>query len=109
MDGFPKLAKFPGLLLRENVTKTNKKSNFNKVCNINNKAKKITEDLPVADRIDKLQEKEAYITIKDCKDDFPNRVSCQLVNLCKLRIGKISKAILYRINTAVQNHNKVNQ
>ena len=42
-------------LLRENVTKTYKKSNFNKVRNTNNKAKKITENLPVADRIDKLQ------------------------------------------------------
>ena len=39
--------------------------------NINNKAKKITENLPVADRIDKLQEKEAHITIKDHKDDLP--------------------------------------
>ena len=61
--------------MRENVTKTYKKSNFNQVCNINNKAKKITENLPVADRIDTLQEKEAYITIKDHKDDFPNRIS----------------------------------
>ena len=42
-------------LLRENVTKTYKKSNFSKVLDINNKAKKITENLPVADRIDKLQ------------------------------------------------------
>ena len=63
-------------LLRENVTKTYQKSNFNKVCNINNKVKKITENLPVADRIDKLQEKGADITIKNCKDDFPNEISC---------------------------------
>ena len=63
-------------LLRENVTKRYKKSIFNKVRNINNKAKKITENLPVADRIDKLQEKEVYITIKDHKDDFPNKISC---------------------------------
>ena len=41
-------------LLRENVTKTFEKSNFNKVRNIKNKAKKITENPPVADRIDKL-------------------------------------------------------
>ena len=65
-------------LLRENVTKTYKKSNFHKVCNINNKDKKITENLPVADRIDKLVEKEAYITKKDHKNDFPNKISCRL-------------------------------
>ena len=63
-------------LLTEGVTKTYKKSNFNKVCNINRKVKKITENLPIADRIDKLHEKKAYITIKDHKDDFPNRISC---------------------------------
>ena len=88
-------------LLRENVTKTYKKSNFNKVLDINNKAKKITENLPVADRIDKLQGEEAYITIKDHKDDFPRRRSCRLINPCKSSIGKISKAILDRINRAV--------
>ena len=62
-------------LLKENATKIYKKFNFNKVGNINNKAKKFTENLQVADRIDKLQEKEAYITTKDHKDDFPNRTS----------------------------------
>ena len=55
--------------MRENVTKIYKKSNFNKVRNINNKAKKITENLPVADRIDTLQEKETYIMKKDHKDE----------------------------------------
>ena len=95
--------------LRENVTKTYKKSNLNKVCNINNKAKKITENLSVADKIDNVQGKKAYRTIKDHKDYFPNRISCQLKNPCKSIIGKISKAILDRINTAVRNHTKVNQ
>ena len=57
----------------------------------------------------KLQEKEAYITTKDRKDDFPNKISCRLINLCKLSIGKICKVILDRINTAVRNHTNVNQ
>ena len=57
----------------------------------------------------KLQEKEAYITTKDHKDDFPNKISCRLINLCKSSIGKICKVILDRINTAVRNHTNVNQ
>ena len=81
-------------LSRENVTKTYKNSNFNKARNINNKAKKITGNLPVADRIDKLQEKKVYITIKDHKDDFSNKISCRLINPCTSNIGKISKVIL---------------
>ena len=96
-------------LSRENVTKTYKNSNFNKARNINNKAKKITGNLPVADRIVKLQEKKVYITIKDHKDDFSNKISCRLINSCKSGIDKISKLILDRINTAVRNHTKVIQ
>ena len=69
----------------------------------------IIEKIPVADRIDKLLEKEAYITIKDHKDDFPNKISCRLINPCKPSIGKISKVISDRINTAVRNHAKINQ
>ena len=96
-------------LLKENVTKTYKKSNFNKVRNINNEAKQITRTLPIADRIEKLHETEAYITIKDHKDYFPNKVSCRLINPCKSSIGKISKVILDRINTAVRPNTNVNQ
>ena len=44
----------------------------------------ITENLPVADRTDKLQEKEAYITIKNHKDDFPNRISCRLIQQAQI-------------------------
>ena len=45
-------------LLRENTIKTYSKSNFNnKVHVINNKPKEITENLPVVDRIGKLQKK----------------------------------------------------
>ena len=96
-------------LLRENVTKTYKKSNFNKVRNINNKAKKITENLSVVDRIDNLEEKKAYISIRDHKDGFPNKISCRLINPCKSSVGKISKVTFGRINTAVRNNTNVNQ
>ena len=73
---------------------------------MNNKAKEITENLPAPD---KLQEKEAYVTIKDNKDDFPDKISCRLINSCKSSIDKISKVNLDRINTAVRNYTNVNQ
>ena len=81
-------------LLRESMIKTYKKSNFNKVRNIDNKAKKITDNFPVADRIEKLKEKGTYITIKGHKDDFLNRTPCRLTNTCKWSIGKISIIII---------------
>ena len=59
-------------LLKENVTKTYKNSTCKKLLNINRTSKEITEKLPISDRKDKIQETEAYITIKDHKRYFPN-------------------------------------
>ena len=85
-------------LLRENITKTYKKSNKRKISNINWEAKKITEKLSLDDRVERLQETEAYIIVTDHKDEFPDKIPCRLVNPSKTSIGKISKVILERIN-----------
>ena len=57
-----------------------KKSNRRKVNNVSSHAKLKREKLPISDRIKILQETEAYITIKDHKEDFPNKVLCCLIN-----------------------------
>ena len=51
--------------LSENVMKTYKKSNRNKVNKLNLDAMKIADKLSISDRIDWLQKNEAYITAKD--------------------------------------------
>ena len=61
-------------LLKENITKTYKKSNKRKIYNINWEAKKITEKLSLDDRVQRLEETEAYITVKNHKDQFPNKI-----------------------------------
>ena len=96
-------------LLKENITKTYKKSNKRKISNINWEAKKITEKLSLDDRVERLQETEAYITVKDHKDEFPNKIPCRLLNPSKTSIGKISKVILDRINKSVVTSTKINQ
>ena len=63
-------------LMHENITKTYKKTNESKIKTINKSAKKIANRLDLEDRIEKLQENENYITIKDNKDDFPHKISC---------------------------------
>ena len=45
-----------------------------------------------------LEETEAYITLKDHKSEFPNKILFRLINQSKSSIGKISKVILDRIN-----------
>ena len=85
-------------LLPHTITKTYKKSNGKKFRDINFAAKKIAEKLSMADRVEVMQETEAYITIKYHKDEFPNKIPCCLINPSKSNIGKISKAILDTIN-----------
>ena len=51
-----------------------------------------------------MQETEAYITIKDLKKDFPNKIFYLLINLLKYSI-EISKMILDKINNLVQSKN----
>ena len=96
-------------LLKKNVTKTYKKSTRKKLFNINPTSKEITEKLPISNRINKMQEIEAYITIKDHKEDFPNKISCRFINPSKSSIGKISKMILDKISNIVQSRTPVNQ
>ena len=96
-------------LLTEKITKTYKKTSRTKVNNINYNAKRIAEDLSLEDRVEKMYESEAYITIKDHKKDFPNKISCRLINSSKLDIGRISKQVLDKINLKLISDTKVNQ
>ena len=52
-------------MMHESVTKTYKKCNTNKCNTINLKGKEIAGKLKIDDRVQKLGENEAYVTIKD--------------------------------------------
>ena len=85
-------------LLKENVTKTYKKAPEKLQKSINLEAKSIATNLKLSDRIEKLAEAPAYITLKDHKENFRSKPSCQLINPSKNKIGKISKIVLEKIN-----------
>ena len=61
-------------LLHENNTKTYKKTTEKKVKTINVDTKKVANGLELEDRIEKMQESECYITVKDHKEDFPRKI-----------------------------------
>ena len=88
-------------MMHENVAKTYKKFNTNKSISINFKAKQIASKLEIDDSVQKLDENEAYVTIKDHKEGFPDKMSCRVINPCKADIGKISKQILDRVNIII--------
>ena len=95
--------------LRENITRAYKKSTKNRLYAVNKQANKIVEELNIDDRIEKIQESEAYITVKDHEKGFPNNPSFRLINPSKSDIGRISKKILDKINQRVIQETKVNQ
>ena len=62
-----------------------------------------------ADRIDHLGKTEAFITLKDCKENFFNKLTCQLIKQTKTELGKISKKIIEDINKQLIENLKGNQ
>ena len=56
-----------------------------------------------------MEETEAYITVKDHKDEFPNKIPCRLINPSKPYHGKISKVILDKINQSIVKSTSINQ
>ena len=60
-------------------------------------------------RIEKMEETEAYITVKDHKEGFPHKLSFRLINPSKFDIGKISKNLLDNINKILILTTNVNQ
>ena len=49
-----------------------------------------------------MAEKQAFVTLKDHKENFTSHPTCRLLNPAKSEIGKISKNILERVNSTVR-------
>ena len=95
--------------LVENITKTYKKSNKPRVNSINKEPKKLSEKLKIANRMERTEESEAYITVEDHKKDFPHKPSFRLISPSKSELGKVSKCILDNISKCIIEHRKINQ
>ena len=80
-----------------------------KVRAINIDAKKIAKDLELEDEIEKMQDSECHITVKDHREDFPQEIPCRLINPSKSDIGKLSKIIFDKINGDALSSVQVNQ
>ena len=96
-------------LIKENITKTYKKSSDELVEKLDAQSAQIAHRLKLDDRIEKLAKKEAFITLKDHKPNFQGHPSCRLINPSKPEVGVISKHILDEINTSIISSSKINQ
>ena len=82
----------------ENVTKTYKKANNHLYNEMNEEAKSIASNFGLDNQIESLANSEAFITLKDHKENFHSKPIYHLINPTKSEIGKISKSILDTIN-----------
>lgn len=89
-------------LLTENISKDYKKTSSEALHAINTEAKHIAKKLEIEDRVEIYCQKQAYITLKDHKENFMNAPKCRLINPAKSEIGKVSKIKLQAINQAVK-------
>ena len=56
-----------------------------------------------------MEESDADITVKDHKDEFPNKIPCRLISPPKSNLGKICKVILDKINQHLAASININQ
>ena len=98
-------------ILRENLTKTYKKADESTLWNINGDLhpKTITSKIGVSDRMETMPKKQAFITLKEHKNNFVNNPTCRLINPTKSNMGIISKQILEDINNKVRVYCNVQQ
>ena len=76
---------------------------------MSNEAKEIIDTNGIRGKIPKLEEKQAFITIKDHKSDFPRNIKCRLINPSKTHLAKVSKKILDNYNACIRSKTSVLQ
>ena len=96
-------------LLRDNVTAHYKKDDDNHEAKINKEAKVICQRLKIADRVQRIPQKQAFITLKDHKTDFRENAKCRLINPMKSEVGKISKRKLQLVTRSLKDKLNLNQ
>ena len=96
-------------ILNNKVSSAYKLSNKNTINKINDETYNLIKLHKVKGKIPKLQEKQAFITIKDHKENFPNKIEYRLLNPTKSFFAKYSKNLIDKINLTIKNYSKLNQ
>ena len=89
-------------LLKQNITALYRKTDIKTETEVNIEAKKLAEELDIADRIEVMTKTNAFITLKDHKPNFQNQTKCRLINPAKSELGKVSSSMLKEINAEVR-------
>ena len=95
-------------LLRENITKHYKSAPEHLYDDINDEAQRIASRLKLDDRMEVLAKSDAFLTLKDHKENFATAWPCRLINPAKPEMGKISKNILDGIVNTLREKTRIN-
>ena len=96
-------------LLISNISAKYQKVGSNVTQNNDREAKAIAQSLKLDDRIEQFSKREAFVSLKDHKPNFPNNPKCRLINPAKPEIGIISKIKLDKINSIIRSNTQLNQ
>ena len=96
-------------LLHDNITKTYKHGSEDTIDEIDSELKDISNNLGIGDKIEKMKKREAFISLKDHKENFENKPKCRLINPAKSESGKLRKIILDEINSNLRQKLNLNQ
>ena len=86
-------------LLRDSITTTYKKASTDAAKNIDSQAKSIAQELNIDNRTEQIAKQQAFIALKDHKDNFANHPTCRLINPAKSELGKVSKQLVIAAQT----------
>ena len=89
-------------LMDHNITRNYKHAPVDAYIHIIMEAKEIDHGLDIADRVEVMAQADAFVTLKNHKDRFANDLPCRLINPAKSDLGRVSKAMLERLVSAVR-------
>ena len=78
-------------LLKDSITSTYRKADKTTKISIDREARSIAADLKIDDRTECIAPQQAFITLKDHKENFANNPTCRLMNPAKSELGIVSK------------------
>ena len=92
-------------LVKTEIHKKYKKATVEEVVNVNSEHKQTAVELDLDDRIFKTAPRDAFITLKDHKEDFSTNPKVRMINPTKPEVGRIAMKIVDNIVKQVRAKN----
>ena len=96
-------------LVTKNITKAYKLGSKNVTDDINSELQKITSKISIGDWVDTIATRNAFVSLKDHRDNFDSHPKCRLINPSKSEPRRVNEVILDDINNKIRSILKVNQ